>query len=39
VYVVPGTPHAAKSFGPEDYISVGGPSPPDMEVYEKAGLL
>jgi len=39
VYVSPGTPHAAKSFGPEDYISVGGPTPPDLSIYKKAGLL
>ena len=38
IFVEPGTQHAAVSFGPEDYISVGGPSPIDYEMYKKAGL-
>lgn len=39
VYVAPNIVHAVKSLGPEDFISVGGPSPADMEIYIKAGLL
>jgi len=35
VFVEPNTKHAVKSLGPEDYISVGGPSPADIEVYRK----
>lgn len=38
VYVEPGTMHAAVSHGPDDYISIGGPSPIDYEMYRKAGL-
>ncbi len=38
VYVTPGEPHAVVSEGPEDFISVGGPTPPDEELYKKAGL-
>jgi len=39
VYVEPGTIHAVKSFGPENFISVGGPAPPDTDLYIKAGLI
>ena len=39
VFVEPKTLHAVKAFGTEDYISVGGPTPADMNIYIKAGLL
>jgi|AntRauTorcE11898_2_1112593.scaffolds.fasta_scaffold21724_2 quercetin dioxygenase-like cupin family protein len=35
VYVEPGTMHAAKSYGPDDYISIGGPTPPDPEMFKE----
>lgn len=38
VYVPPKCIHAVVSEGPEDFISVGGPTPPDAEMYKKAGL-
>ncbi len=34
VYVEPGTTHTMKSSGPEDYISIGGPCPPDPKSYK-----
>lgn len=38
IYIDVGVPHAVKSFGPTDYISVGGPCPPDYEFFRRAGI-
>jgi len=38
VYVEPNTMHAAINRSNENYISIGGPSPIDYEMYKKAGL-
>jgi len=39
VFVEPGTIHQVKSLGPENYVDVGGPCPPDLDFYRRAGLL
>lgn len=36
IFIEQGTAHAVKSHGPEDYISMGGPCPPDTAMGRKA---
>ncbi|MBI4495098.1 MAG: cupin domain-containing protein [Chloroflexi bacterium] len=38
IFIDPGTPHAVRSLGPDDYISVGGPCPPDLDAFRRFGL-
>lgn len=39
IFIDPGTTHAVKSLGPEDYMSVGGPCPADVNLFKRFGLM